>query len=64
MKIPIRLNKKELCALYQTSYRTLNKWLSLVPELTEPYFRKNGYCREQLTKIFNHLGVPDEYLEE
>lgn len=61
--IPQRATKKELKNWYNCSHKTLKTWLSLIPNLEAPQFGKNGYSRQQLKQIFDHLTAPDKFQE-
>lgn len=61
-KIPHRANKKEIAAWYGISVKTLiTEWLPKIPDLGQPKFKRGGYSREQLLKIFRHLEPPDSF---
>lgn len=54
-----RLTIKQLRHLYGVSHKTMVAWIVGVRGLGKPKFGKLGYSREQIAKIYNHLGMPE-----
>ena len=50
------LSKKELKAAYNISYKTLRKWLVLVPDLGN--YAGGKFSPKQIEKIYKHHGSP------
>lgn len=50
------LSKKELKEAYNISYKTLRKWLLLVPDLGS--YTGGKFSPKQIERIYNHHGSP------
>lgn len=58
MSIPLKpYSKKELCSLYDVSYKTLQRWLTPFQEKIGEYIAKR-YTVKQVQTIFECLGEP------